>query len=253
MWGDLVLGAQADYFALLAEACESRREEGCLAVRSGIGSNIENGVAGDSAGAETIAELVEWLGELPASWVTRAPEPGLAERLVAAGCRPERSGHDMGARLAELELDDAAVDVVDDERALDEWLSIAPACGAVDESEADREGTRRVLLALGLGGDTRLVCYIARRGSRPVGIAQAHYASSTAVMLHVGVLPDERRRGVGRALAHVRLAEARRRGYEHAVLSPSPEGAKLYAALGFTLEPSPPDRWFYLPVSPDGP
>lgn len=126
-----------------------------------------------------------------------------------------------------------------------------PPCGALDDTDADRDRTRTVLLALELDRDGPLVCYVARRGGRAVGIARAHYATGAAVMQHVGVLPGERRRGVGRALAHARLAEARRRGYEHAVLSPSPEGAKLYGALGFAVEAFPPDRWFYLPVSPD--
>jgi GNAT superfamily N-acetyltransferase len=246
MWGELVLDAEADYLELLAGVCEARRGDGYLAVRSGVGSNIENGVVADRADVEAVAELLRWLEAVPASWVARAPEPGLVERLIAAGCRPERSGHDMGARLDGLELSEPDVDVVEDERALDEWLALAPACGAVDEG--DRERTREVLLALGLGADRPLVCYLARRGGRAVGIAQAHYATDAAVMQHVGVPADERRRGVGRALAHARLAEARRRGYEHAVLSPSPEGAKLYAALGFGLEPFPPDRSFYLPV-----
>src|SRR5436305_10696173 len=112
MWGELVLDAQADYFRLLAGACDSRSAPGHLAVRSGIGSNIENGVVADAADAETVVELIGWLDGLPASWVTRTPDPSLAERLIAAGCRPERSGHDMGARLGELDLEDAAVEVV---------------------------------------------------------------------------------------------------------------------------------------------
>jgi hypothetical protein len=77
MWGDLVLGAQADYFELLAHVCEARRGNGYVAVRSGIFSNIENGVAADRADSDTIAELIDWLGGLPASWVARAPEPSL--------------------------------------------------------------------------------------------------------------------------------------------------------------------------------
>jgi GNAT superfamily N-acetyltransferase len=251
VWGELVLDAQADYFELLAGVCDASRGEGHLAVRSGIFSNIENGVVAGRADVDTIAELLRWLDGAPSSWIARAPEPGLVDRLIAAGCRPERSGHDMGARLAELELSEAAVEVVDDERALDEWLAIAPACGALGDTSEDRDRTRRLLVALGLDADAQLVSYLARRGGKTVGVAQAHYASGAAVMQHSGVLGDERRRGVGRALAHARLAEARRRGYELAVLSPSPEGAKLYAALGFTLEPFPPDRWFYLPVRPD--
>jgi GNAT superfamily N-acetyltransferase len=84
-------------------------------------------------------------------------------------------------------------------------------------------------------------------------MASAFFGEKLALLTAVAVLEPERRRGVGRSLALARLREARERGCTRAVLDPSPDGAKLYATLGFETHRQPPDRWFYLPpadVSP---
>ena len=67
---------------------------------------------------------------------------------------------------------------------------------------------------------------------------------------HVAVVEDERRRGIGTALALVRLHEARRLGCELAVFGTTPESAALYAHFGFTTQPDEGRRWFYLPLAP---
>ena len=67
-------------------------------------------------------------------------------------------------------------------------------------------------------------------------------------MTAVAVADDERRRGIGRALALTRLREATQRGSTIATLSPSPDGFELYRRLGFTVQPIPAGRWFHLPA-----
>ena len=256
MWGELALEAQAEYFELLATVGEVRRADGVLAVCTGVFSNTENGVVANSADEETIVELRDWfeVRGAPASWIALEPAEELLDLLVRAGCRPDRSHVVMGARLETLELSEpqSTVEIVSDEDALDDWLSIGEPCGVISEP-GDVEAVRRVALGIGMGGDGPLVRYLARRQGRPVGVAEAFYGRHTASLQHVGVLDAERRRGIGRALAVARLLDARRRGYETAVLGPSAEGQLLYESLGFTLEPGPPDRWFYLPVNPAGP
>jgi GNAT superfamily N-acetyltransferase len=251
VWGRLGLEAQAAYLTALSHAGETRSRDGLLAVRTGARSNTENGVVADDATEDEIAGLLAWLDGLPASWIARRPAPGLADRLVRAGCRPERGGTDMGARLDRVRVppgpDDVAVEAVDASTAGD-WLDVAEACGWIEDT-SDREARRRVLLATGDG----LAAYVARRSRRPVGMARALYAPPLAAFLDVAVLEAERRRGVGRALVGARVAEARRRGCEVAVLAPSPDGCALYRTLGFELAPSPPDRWFFLPVRLDAP
>jgi GNAT superfamily N-acetyltransferase len=66
------------------------------------------------------------------------------------------------------------------------------------------------------------------------------------VLVRCCVLPAHRRRGIGAALTRARLAAALTQGAHQAVLSPSPDGARLHESQGFALVPAPPDRWFYL-------
>ena len=51
----------------------------------------------------TVEEVVAWMGDAPAQWLVAA-DSDLHDRLVAAGCRPERTAVVMGAPLAALEL-----------------------------------------------------------------------------------------------------------------------------------------------------
>jgi hypothetical protein len=56
-----------------------------------------------SALDEDPAQVVAWMAGAPAQWLVSA-ESDLHDRLVAAGCRPERTAVVMGAPLATLEL-----------------------------------------------------------------------------------------------------------------------------------------------------
>ena len=64
------------------------------------------------------------------------------------------------------------------------------------------------------------------------------------------VAEEERRGGIGTALALARLHEARRLGCELAVFGTTPESAALYDRFGFTTQPDEGRRWFYLPLEP---
>jgi GNAT superfamily N-acetyltransferase len=224
--------------------------DGVYAVRTGVVSNTENGVASSGAvDAETVRELIAWFYErrLPASWLVAEGEAcdATAATLDAEGCRAERSGWEMRAALDMLDLEHESADVhpVDSELQLETWLEVAGACGWF-ESEDERRAWRE--LQLGVAEATRL--YLALRDGRPVGMASVFFDDEIALLTAVAVLEPERRRGVGRALAIARLREARARGCTLAVLDPSPEGAKLYGSLGFDLHRQPEDRWFYLPT-----
>jgi GNAT superfamily N-acetyltransferase len=224
--------------------------DGIYAVRTGVASNTENGVV--SAGvvdAATVRDVIAWFDELrlPASWLVAEGEAraATAATLGAEGCRAERSGWEMRAALDTLDLEHDAADVhpVDSERRLEAWLDVAGACGWF-ENEDERRAWRE--LQRGLTEPTRL--YLALRGGRPAGMASAFSSEEVVLLTAVAVLEDERRRGVGRALAVARLREARARGCTLAVLDPSPDGAKLYESLGFDVHRQLADRWFYLPM-----
>jgi GNAT superfamily N-acetyltransferase len=90
---------------------------------------------------------------------------------------------------------------------------------------------------------------IARVGGEVAGFASAFYGDACVLLTQVIVDGAFRRRGVATALAAERVERARSLGCDVAALAPSPDGAKLYAALGFELLRTQPNRWYYLPVA----
>ena len=231
-----VVEAQAEYFAFLRRAAESRDVSGAFAVRSGASSNTENGVVAHGK-VDDVGDLIAWLRGAPASWL----DLGGANRdaLLAAGARPENDGREMVARIADLRLappDDVTVEPA----AVDEWFDFAEAHGNWFGDAGERPTYER--LYGGLVGE-RFRLYLARVDGETAGFAAAFYGSSFVLLTQVIVAERFRRRGVATALAAARL----RTDKELAVLGPSPEGAKLYAALGFELRPTEPNRWYYVP------
>src|SRR3954452_2684066 len=99
-WAELEYAAHAAYLAALPG---ERIEIGDgFAVRTGAGSNAENGVVCSALDGDP-AEVIAWMGGAPAQWLVGA-DSELHDRLVAAGCRPERTAVVMGARRADLRL-----------------------------------------------------------------------------------------------------------------------------------------------------
>lgn len=261
-WASPSLAAQAAYLRYLGTAAvaESVECEGVYAVHSGIASNSENGVIsrGDvPVGGELALATIAWLHERkrPASWLCAEGEyqQQIAGVLEAAGCLPENNAWEMRSGIAHLDLDFASapreirVLGVESERELEGWLDVAGAC-LWFESVAERHAWRNVYRDLALGSHEDMCLYIAVEAERPVGMASAFYTDEHVLLTAVGVVEERRRRGIGRALALTRLRDARNRGCALAVLAPSPDGSKLYDALGFETHPQPADRWFYLPT-----
>ena len=85
-------------------SCQATGSRSATASRSapGVDSNSENGVVCSVLDGDP-ADILAWMGDAPAQWLVGAGSD-LHDRLVAAGCRPERTAVLMGARLADLEL-----------------------------------------------------------------------------------------------------------------------------------------------------
>jgi GNAT superfamily N-acetyltransferase len=237
-----LLDAQAEYLLHLRTApiAEVREGDDVYAVLTGACSNTENGVVGGTT--EHVPELVAWFRErrAPASWLAR--DESLHAELVAAGCRAETSGWEMHARLDELTLDrELEVEAVRDEDGLTRWFDRAEG-GNWFGDRREREPFQRLYGELALRENARVVLYLARDA-----FASAFYGETAVLLTQGNVDKQVQRRGIGTALAHVRLREAKARGCELAVLAPSPDGRALYAALGFELQRTPPNRWYYLP------
>jgi GNAT superfamily N-acetyltransferase len=119
------------------------------------------------------------------------------------------------------------------------------------ETAHDQSAALRVLGSLGLGADAALRHYLAYTDGTVAGMATAFFTEHTVLLQHVVVLPERRRRGIGRALALARLRDARVHGCGTAVLGPTPESRRLYEPLGFTVTPSR-SGVYYLPLRPGG-
>ena len=216
-YAELEHAAHAAYLAALPGA---RTEVGDgFAVRTGVDSNSENGVVCSILDGDP-AEVIAWIHGAPAQWLVAA-DSDLHDRLVAAGCRAERTAVVMGARLAELDL------------------------RAPEGEPAGAEEYRAVSQAVdfGAGSVGAQQRFVARRDDRAVGIVSTFTHEDAAVVLDLAVLPEYRRRGIGRAL----LARALAGAPEHVVLGPTPESIPFYRRLGFELRPALRDRCFYLP------
>ena len=217
-YAELEHAAHAAYLAALPGAERIEVGDG-FAVRTGVDSNSENGVVCSALDGDP-AEVIAWLGGAPAQWLRRRGSD-LHDRLVAAGCRPERTAVVMGARLAALDLGEPEGEPAggDEYRAVAEAVDFgAGAVGAQQRSWRAGTAARSAIVGTFMHGDT-------------------------AVVLDLAVLPEHRRQGIGRAL----LARALERAGAHVVLGPTPDSIPFYRRLGFELRPALRDRCFYLP------
>jgi len=85
----------------------------------------------------------------------------------------------------------------------------------------------------GYGADVPLRHYIGWLDDVPVGCSTMLLASGVAGIYSVATLPDARGRGIGTAMTHAPLIEARGEGYQVGILSASEEGYGLYRRMGF--------------------
>ena len=102
--------------------------------------------------------------------------------------------------------------------------------GCFPEDPWDAEALGRILALRGAFG------FVAWQADTPVGFALARDLGNEVEILSLGVLPDFRQGGVGRALLRAVIDEAVRRGLPSAVLEVAADNAaarRLYAAAGF--------------------
>ena len=217
-----------------------RGGDGWVAVRSGAAANDLNGVVSEGAegiDAAVVADLVAWLDGVPSSWMTSRADPRLTALLLGAGAVPEHTGRWVGRELpADVVLPEGVLPLGD----TDDHLDVAEACGLAEPGD-------RAVRRAALRPHPLFLHVVVRRGGRPVGMATG-FAGPALEVVQVGVVPDHRRRGVGRSLVEALELAGRERGLTEVVAAPSPEGARLFAALGFEEAPVTPDVCFYLPT-----
>jgi GNAT superfamily N-acetyltransferase len=114
---------------------------------------------------------------------------------------------------------------------LDEWAAInARGFGATDYSAFHAAYARH-----GFGSQAQAVHFIGYLGDEPVTSSTLLATESSASIYNVSVPVEMRRQGLGSAITHATLQEARKRGYHSAWIWSSPLGKSVYARLGFIV------------------
>ncbi len=103
------------------------------------------------------------------------------------------------------------------------------------EGESEARWTTDMYRRIGLGDDVPWRHYVAWLGSAPVATASLFFAAGVAGIYFVSTAPEFRRRGIGTAITHAALSEARDLSMRVAVLGSSPMGQSIYERLGFRV------------------
>jgi GNAT superfamily N-acetyltransferase len=210
----------------------------------------------DTGADEAIAESLQLMKShaVPGSWhvgPTMRPTD-LGNRLLRAGFRHGGSEPGMAVALANLinppnrsaglpnpttdlpkRSADAAGDLqigrVVDDQMLRVWQ--ATLARGFGEGEKEARWVAEIYRREGYGDPWRH--YLGWLDGEPVATATIYLAAGVAGLYFVMTVPEARRRGIGAAITHAALVEARDSGFEYGVLGSSPAGRSVYAALGF--------------------
>ncbi|QHE51000.1 GNAT family N-acetyltransferase [Pontibacillus sp. HMF3514] len=83
------------------------------------------------------------------------------------------------------------------------------------------------------GYDRDLLNYVGYVQGEPVCVSTFYYAAGVAGIYNVGTKKEHSRKGYGRKITAYPLLEAKKQGYEYAILQSSVQGEKVYARMGF--------------------
>lgn len=163
----------------------------------------------------------------------------LTAMLVERGANPERTGWWCGRPLpaeGTTPIRGTVETVTTDHRA-DDYLDVFEVCGWF---EPDERAARRDQLSW----DASFRHVVMLDGDAPVGAATELVGTALEVV-DVTVRSGARRHGIGRALVGDLEQWGTARGAEVGYAAPSPDGAELFRALGFTFARVQPDVCFY--------
>jgi ribosomal protein S18 acetylase RimI-like enzyme len=80
---------------------------------------------------------------------------------------------------------------------------------------------------------SHIYAVVSRHRGKPVGTALSLHSGAVAGVYWVGVVPEYRRMGIGKACTAVVTRAAQRAGAEMVILQSSPAGLRIYEKLGF--------------------
>ena len=166
-------------------------------------------------------------------WTGPSDEPAdLEHRLVAHGFEARR----MPGMAVDLKAlpngspspDGFTVTAVDDDVAARTWCRVF--CHSFGLPEFVGAEYLDCMRSVGL---ERLRHYLGWLDGAPVAVSSVFCSDGTAGVYSVGTIESARRQGIGAAMTLRPLQEARQAGASAGVLSSSPMGLRVYAALGF--------------------
>ena len=189
---------------------------------------------------EAIAESIERLHAhgVPGTWhVGPSMRPAdLGARLIAHGFTYAGDDIGMAADLstlpAKLEtLPGLVIERVRDEQDLIYWTRTLAAGFGEGEREATWVG--EMYRRIGLGDQLPWRHYLGRLHGVPVATASLFLGAGVAGIYFVFTVEEARRQGIGAAITHAALRDARALGYRVGVLGASELGYSVYQRLGF--------------------
>lgn len=190
--------------------------------------------------------------DLPMAWLTfPSTTPGdLGKRLLKHGLVLDERLPGMAVDLRMLPLDEAppagiTIKVVEDAAEMEQWIY------TLSEGSSFPPFVTTLLLDIlqrqGYHQSEQYRPYCALRDGRVVGTSLLSPGGGLAGIYNVCTQPEERGRGIGRAITLAALRSAYSRGYRHATLQSSKMGLPIYRRLGFeelcTFE------FYFLPAS----
>jgi len=186
-----------------------------------------------------IDDVVGWFAERGVPFVWRlgpTDQPAdLQDRLLARGFTldpDEMPG--MAAPLVDLPAVElpagAAIEVVRDAVALREWLDAMVAGFGMPPRIGD---AYMAFATLGFGDDLPTRGLLVRVDGRPISTALGVLAGEGIVIVNVATVPEERGRGIGRAVTLAAMHLGAAAGASIAVLQSTEMGYGIYRRLGF--------------------
>lgn len=154
--------------------------------------------------------------------------------LLAHGLVHDEDEPGMAVAIDQMREDGAvapglAIEAVQDDSGLKDWVDVYLFPLPADA----RRGYLDVLRQRGLGDDLPWRYYVGRLDGRPVATSELFLGAGVAAVHHVVTLPELRRRGIGTAMTHQALRDARRMEFQVGVLTASPDGIGSYRRIGF--------------------
>jgi GNAT superfamily N-acetyltransferase len=225
---------QTEWMARTAEAAGGfvRRERGVTWMVSRAGARLAFPELSRERLGGLVPQFLSAAGRVGAReascWSLLPTEPEeLGSELLAAGFHEGWQANWMAVEIVPRPPEEPPVGV---------QVGLASPTWKATDLPWDGEGIAAVRSRLAAAHPRRAWHLGAWRDGRPVGHALLNVTTGrhgVGGIYDMGVAPDERRRGIGRALTLAALELARSQGCSVATLNATPEGELLYRTLGF--------------------